>query len=567
MRIKNLEDQISVSDQICTSDLADLAEAGVKVIINNRPDHEAADQPDFEAIRDAAKPYGIVVVHVPVQSMEISAEHIKQFIQLLSGNQRVHAYCRTGNRSSNLWAAVRASQGVSIAELKAVSGRIGIDLSKGIGSSVDISDSINHKQFVDMKGVAKPCYEVVVVGAGAAGIAAAASLLKRMPDIRMALIEPSEDHYYQPGWTMVGGGVFNAESTHRKTKDLIPSSVVWLKQSVTSFVAAEDRVILSDGQSVYYRHLIVCPGLKLNWQAVEGLPEALGKNGVTSNYRHDLAPYTWSLVEGLKSGKALFTQPPMPIKCAGAPQKALYLSADYWQRSQCLNNIGVHFYNAGPVLFGVKDFVPALQSYIDRYQASTHFSHNLIKIDGEQQQAWFKTQDSSGDEHIIQADFDMIHVCPPQCAPDFVANSDLVDEAGWLEVDMFTLQHVRHENIWGLGDIVNCPNAKTMGAARKQAPVVAQNICDALHKRPFWAGYDGYGSCPLTVERGKVVLAEFSYGGKLAPAFPSWLLSGTKATTLGWILKANLLPAIYWHAMLKGREWFAKPQRLGRLDR
>ena len=58
-----------------------------------------------------------------------------------------------------------------------------------------------------------------------------------------------------------------------------------------------------------------------------------------------------------------------------------------------------------------------------------------------------------------------------------------------------------------------------MAAARKQAPVVAQNIADAIDGKTIHAIYDGYGSCPLTVERGKIVLAEFGYGGKLLPTF------------------------------------------------
>jgi sulfide:quinone oxidoreductase len=99
-----------------------------------------------------------------------------------------------------------------------------------------------------------------------------------------------------------------------------------------------------------------------------------------------------------------------------------------------------------------------------------------------------------------------------------------------------------------------------MAAVRKQAPVVAQNIVNALQSRQEIAIYDGYGSCPLTVEKGKIVLAEFGYGGVLMPTFPNWLNKGTKATKLAWILKEDLLPSFYWHGMLKGHEWFVKPK-------
>ena len=154
--------------------------------------------------------------------------------------------------------------------------------------------------------------------------------------------------------------------------------------------------------------------------------------------------------------------------------------------------------------------------------------------------------------------FDLLHVCPPQCAPSFVSESALADESGWVDVDQATLQHKRFDNIWSCGDVMNAPNAKTAAAARAQAPVVAENLLAHRSAQPAALLYNGYGSCPLTVERGKIVLAEFGYGGKLLPSFPRAVLNGQKATRFAWHLKADVLPWIYWNAMLKGREWMLK---------
>ncbi|WOX04595.1 NAD(P)/FAD-dependent oxidoreductase [Microbulbifer pacificus] len=411
-------------------------------------------------------------------------------------------------------------------------------------------------------GTAGAHFDVVVVGAGSGGIAITAGLLKRKPQLKIALIDPSEVHCYQPGWTMVGGGIFDNDTTKRSMQSVIPAGANWIKDAVETFVPQENKLLLSEKGAVYYDQLIVAAGLKLNWAAVEGLPETLGKNGVTSNYQYDLAPYTWELVRSLKDGKALFTQPPMPIKCAGAPQKALYLSADHWHKNGSLDDIQVHFYNAGAVLFGVQDYVPALSSYMEKYHAGLHFGHNLVRIDGNARKAWFSAKAEDGSEHLVESDFDMIHVCPPQCAPDFIRSSPLADEAGWVDVDSATLRHKRFSNIWGLGDVTNTPNAKTAAAVRKQVPVVAENLCSVLDGDEPVVAYDGYGSCPLTVERGKIVLAEFGYGGKLLPTFPKWLNDGTKATSLAWALKAKFLPEFYWQGMLKGREWLTSPDSL-----
>lgn len=411
---------------------------------------------------------------------------------------------------------------------------------------------------------ATPCHTVLIIGAGAAGIAVASSLLARDRALDIALVDPADVHYYQPGWTMVGGGIFKAASTARTMASILPAGVHWIKAAVRSFEPHAQRVTLADGRELGYRQLIVCPGLTLDWKAIDGLEETLGRNGVTSNYRYDLAPYTWELVQNLREGRALFTQPPMPIKCAGAPQKALYLSCDHWLRKQRLGPVRAQFFNAGAVLFGIADYVPALMEYVDRYGIELNYNHRLVAVDGPRGRATFvRTLPDGSSETLVQS-FDMLHVVPPQVAPEVIRNSPLADAAGWLDVDPATLRHRAFADIHGLGDVLNTTNAKTAAAARKQAPVVANNVLAALGRLPTVMAYDGYGSCPLTVARGKIVLAEFTYGGKLAPSFPAWLLDGRKATRLAWWLKARVLPPLYWRGMLKGREWLAKPRQVVR---
>ncbi|GBQ56341.1 NAD(P)/FAD-dependent oxidoreductase [Komagataeibacter swingsii] len=406
-------------------------------------------------------------------------------------------------------------------------------------------------------------YDVVVVGGGAAGLSTAASILKRRGGITVAIIEPSGSHFYQPGWTLVGGGVFKQSQTRRSEKRLIPAGADWVQAAATGFEPESNLVHLSNGSSIRYDVLVVATGLTLDWDAIEGLSETLGRNGVTSNYRYDLAPYTWQLVQTLGRGNAVFTQPPMPIKCAGAPQKAMYLACDAWRRRGLADNINVSFHTATPGLFGVKEFVPALMEYIQRYHIDLCLKSNLTKVDGRNRVATFTNVAEDGAKTTTETEFDMLHVVPPQRAPDVIRNSPLAGEGGWVSVDPATLRHTKYENVFALGDVAGTSNAKTAAAVRVQAPVVAVNVLATLDHKPAVADYDGYGACPLTVERGKIVLAEFGYGGKLEPTLPTWLLNGQKPTHLAWLLKEWVMPVLYWDGMLKGREIMVAPHKIG----
>ena len=546
-------DTFSVSAQVELADVPLLAEAGVKGLICNRPDGEGADQPTVQELRDAAQAAGIALVYVPVVSGAIKPSDVADFAAALAKLPApVHAFCRTGTRSLTLWSLDQKARGVDARTLVERARELGYDLEQALGAAPAAS--------VPERG-AGDYFDILIVGGGAAGIAVASSLMARIQSLSIAIVDPAEVHYYQPGWTMVGGGIFNQEDTVKTMASLIPPGVRWIKAAVGEFDPDNKRVRLEDRHSLYYDRLIVAPGLKLDWHGVEGLVETLGRNGVTSNYRFDLAPYTWQLVSSLRSGRAVFTQPPMPIKCAGAPQKAMYLSADHWKRSGVLDAVDIAFYNAGAVLFGVKEYVPALMEYVERYGAALNFGHRLTRIDGEAHTAWFETRSDDGTVAEVSTSFDMIHVCPPQTAPDFVRQSVLADEAGWIDVDQNTLRHKRFDSIYSLGDVMNAPNAKTAAAARMQAPIVANNLLYDMAEARSVAHYNGYGSCPLTVERGKIVLAEFGYGGKLLPSFPRWLINGQRPSRLAWILKEKILPPVYWKAMLRGREWMVNPER------
>ncbi len=561
MEIKPLTPFLSVSPQIAEVDIGILAAQGYRAIVNNRPDGEGPDQPASAALAEAAARHGIAYRHIPVVSGKITDGDVEAFAAALAELKGpVLAFCRTGTRSTSLWALSEAWHLEPDAILRAAS-VAGYDLT-ALRPRLELRARTGALAATGAPLAPAVAHDVVVIGGGAAGLSTAASLLRRRPGLSVAIVEPSDVHYYQPGWTLVGGGVFDRRATEKPMIACIPEGARWVRAAVAAIEPERNRVLLEDGTRLGYRVLIAAPGLELHWDGIEGLRETLGRNGVTSNYLFEMAPYTWELVQTLRGGRALFTQPPMPIKCAGAPQKAMYLACDRWRSRGVLRDVTVEFHTAGAVLFGVKDYVPALMRYVQAYGVDLRLGSNLVAVDGAARKAWFAAKDEAGNAITVEREFDMLHVCPPQRAPRLIRESPLADAAGWIEVSPETLQHVRYGNVFGLGDAGSTPNAKTAAAVRKQAPVVAENVLAVLDGKGPRAVYDGYGSCPLTVERGKIVLAEFGYGGKLLPTFPRWLIDGTEPSRLAWLLKEKMLPAIYFDVMLKGREWFAAPTLL-----
>ena len=393
-------------------------------------------------------------------------------------------------------------------------------------------------------------HQVLVVGGGNAGISVAAQLLRKNKSLDIAIIDPSEKHYYQPAWTLVGGGVFDINDTVRKEASVIPENAKWIKQEVVSFQPGSNSLTLDDGKTVSYDYLVVAAGIQLNWSAVKGLKENLGKNGVCSNYSFETAPYTFECISNLKKGKAVFHNPHTPIKCGGAPHKIMYLAADYFRKHGLADDISIEYWSGGTRLFGIPKYENTLQQVVDRNHIKTQFFVRLDEIDGENKRAKFTGIGDQNKDKEYWVDFDMIHVTPPQSAPDFIRNSPLANEAGWVEADKFSLQHPRFSNIFSIGDAAGLPASKTGAAVRKQAPVLVQNLLALMNGKELKGAYNGYSSCPLVTGYGKLVLAEFDYSNQPAETFP---FDQSQERWSMYQLKKRVLPWLYWNRILPGK--------------
>lgn len=391
-------------------------------------------------------------------------------------------------------------------------------------------------------------HQIVVVGGGTAGITVAAQLARgRRPRPDIAVVEPSDQHYYQPLWTLVGGGLARKEATQRAEASVIPRGVRWIRDAVAEFIPAENAIRTRDGQTIGYDWLVVAAGLQLNWDKIPGLRESVGKGGVCSNYSYATVDSTWEAIRAFRGGNAVFTNPSGAVKCGGAPQKIMYLADDRFREAGVRNRAQILYFSALPNIFAVEAYRNTLEQVLARKQIDCRFRHELIAIRPESKEADFQHLDS---RETVTVPYDLLHVTPPMGPPRFIAGSPLADSEGWVDVDQATLRHKRFTNVFALGDCSNLPTSKTGAAIRKQAPVVVANLRAALQGAPPQARYDGYTSCPLVTGIGKLVLAEFDYAKKPAETFP---VDQSQERWSMWLLKRYLLPSMYWHGMLKGR--------------
>ncbi len=393
---------------------------------------------------------------------------------------------------------------------------------------------------------------IVIVGGGTAGLAVAARLT-RAGQSDITIIEPSERHFYQPLWTLVGGGVVSREKTVRPEARYIPRGVRWVRDAVAELAPERRTVTTKSGSTIDYDFLVVASGLEMDWEKIPGLKDALARDGVSTNYLYDLTPKTWQAISSFRGGVALFHMPGTPIKCPGAPQKIMYLAADHFRRKGISRDAQVIYGSATPSIYGVPQFAAVLNGVLERYSIDARFNHDLVEIHPEKKEAVFRKTNSPEGEQVVIS-YDLMHVAPPQRAPEFVRKSPLADpekREGWLKVDKHTLRNPDYPEIFALGDVGNTPNAKTGAAAARQAPVVVENLLAALAGKEAVARYDGYIACPIVTAYGKMLLCEADYTGKPAPSFP--FLDTFHERYDMWLLKRYGLPWAYWNFILRGR--------------
>ncbi|CAL8107463.1 unnamed protein product [Orchesella dallaii] len=395
-------------------------------------------------------------------------------------------------------------------------------------------------------------FKLVVIGGGAGGCSIAAKFAKTIGPKSIAVIEPSDVHYYQPMWTLVGGGMKSLADSGRPMSSVLPSSIEWVKDQATEIKPSKHTVVVGTGsskQEIQYDYLVIAVGIQLQYEKIKGLPQAFNSPGVCSNYSSLYVNKTLQALKDFNKGNAVFTFPNTPVKCAGAPQKILYIADQFLRKNGKRDNAKLIYNTSLGVLFGVKHYADSLWNVVKSRDISVNLRRNLVEVNARNKTAIFEDLDNAGKLETVS--YEMLHVTPPMGAYDLIKKNseDIPDAAGFVDVNKGTLQHVRHPNVFAIGDCANLPTAKTAAAVAGENGILFRNLTNVMNGKEPELIYDGYTSCPLVTGYDKCILAEFDYNGQPLETFP---IDQSKERRSMFLMKKDVMPEIYWNLMLKG---------------
>lgn len=416
-------------------------------------------------------------------------------------------------------------------------------------------------------------HELLIIGGGTAGInvanqVKAVYLANDCEPPETTIVDGADRHHYQPGWTLVGAGLANKADLNRPMSEMVPGHTTRIAQDAVNVDPESQTVTLGDGRVLTYGQLVLCPGIRINYDGVKGLREALDTDGVATIYDFNHCDKVYHNIQALENGRAVFTHPAGDVKCAGAPQKIMWMAEDYWRRQgrraiDGKNGIEVEFHTNLPQMFGVKKYSDVLKGLTEERGVTPNFKSVLKAVDSRRRIATFASG-AEGEE--VERSFDFLHAVPPMAPHEFVKKSKVANGNGFVDVDQKTLQSTKYSNVWSLGDASSLATSKTAAAIMSQAPILAHNFYLANERKVDLssdasasgiAHYDGYTSCPLLTSYGGLLLAEFGYGGEIKETFAKYGLSQDKPSRWAYHLKKDVFPRLYFGAYQNG-DWYGR---------
>lgn len=379
--------------------------------------------------------------------------------------------------------------------------------------------------------------KILIVGGGSGGIMAAARLRNELAkdEAEITILEPSDSHVYQPGFTLMVFDIEAPTNIKRPIEEVIPPDCTLVKDALTSLNPDENYVETAGGQRLNYDYLILATGARPVLDDIDGLEDTLGANGVHDFYSFDGALKLKEDLESFDGGNFVVVQPPMPFKCPGAPLKMIFMADDYFRRKGIRDKVNLTITSTLGSIFTREPYKSKFEAiFAERgLNPLPKFNPGIIDTDKKVVKAWEGTE----------VPYDIAVIVPPNEGQTLYEDTDIADVSNFIRADKHTMVSDSYENIYTLGDGSGIPASKTASGAKKQAEVIAYNLIARLKGEEPVATYSGIVSCPILTGFGKAIFAEFDYEKSIAPA---------QETTSSWDTMVKAMRPFYFDYMLKG---------------
>lgn len=391
---------------------------------------------------------------------------------------------------------------------------------------------------------------LLILGAGTAGTMMANKLRKALSitEWEISIIDQHKTHYYQPGFLFIPFGIYNEQDVIKPKSDFFPSGVKVIYSEIDKIDAESNKVHLPGGKDLNYDILIVATGTQTHPEETPGMKDKLWYKEIFDFYTIEGALALRKRLKSWEGGKLVMAITDLPFKCPVAPIEFVCLAEAYFTKIGIRDKVEISFVTPLPGAFTKPVATKVLSDILEEKNIEVIPDFYIERIDNERKML------VSYDEREIP--FDLLTIVPLNKGSEMVKRSGLGDELNYIPTNKETLQSVKHENIFVIGDAANLPTSKAGSVAHFSGEILFENILSYIENRPMHGKFDGHANCYIETGYGKGALIDFNYTTEPLPGTfplpgigPFGLLKNTKINHYGKIM----FRWIYWHILLKGK--------------
>jgi sulfide:quinone oxidoreductase len=392
---------------------------------------------------------------------------------------------------------------------------------------------------------------LLILGAGTAGTIMANKLRKDLPkgEWEITIVDEYREHHYQPGYLFIPFGIYKKEDVIKPTTNFLPRGVERIFVGVDKIMAAENKVLLLDGQELSYDYLIIATGTRIAPEETPGMKEDLWYKDIFDFYTLNGAVALADKLKTWEGGKLVINIADMPIKCPVAPLEFAFLADWYFTERGMRDKVEIHYVTPMSGAFTKPKASAILGNMLERKNIHVTGDFFIGEVDNDNK----KIADFGGTE----IDFDLLVTIPLHMGSKAIIRSGMGDDFGFVPTDKYTLRSRDFDNVFVLGDAANLPTSKAGSVIHFASEVLHENILSAIEGRPLTASFDGHANCYIETGFGYAALLDFNYDTEpttgsfpLPGVGPFSLLSESKMNHYGKLI----FRWIYWHMLLKGKE-------------